>query len=88
MDPHNIEDQMIRILTTLFLILSTILFYALIIQPKQDGKNKAKQKAAEEAESRRKAEQAFKIRSALLNNEPGRGYENNFIDTELMAERM
>lgn len=85
MDPHNIEDQMIRILTTLFLILSTILFYALIIQPKQDGKNKAKQKAAE---SRRKAEQAFKIRSALLNNEPGRGYENNFIDTELMAERM
>lgn len=65
-----------------------ILFFFLVIKPNQDAKNERKRKAAEEAESRHNAEKAFDGISPLRNNEPSRGYENHFAETELMASTL
>ena len=77
MNMLDMEMQMVRILLTIFFLLLTPLFYVLIIEPKQDSKNQAKQKRAEEAASRAEADKAFDVCSSLFNNEPGRSYENS-----------
>jgi hypothetical protein len=48
----------------------------------------AKREVEAEAESRRNAEKAFDGISPLRNNEPSRGYENHFAETELMASTL
>lgn len=65
-----------------------VLFFFLVIKPNQDGKNERKRKAAAEAESRRNAEKAFVGLSPLRDNEPSRGYENHFAETELMSSTL
>lgn len=73
---------------TLALVGALVLFFFLVIKPNQDAKNERKRKAAAEAESRRNAEKAFDGLSPLRNNEPSRGYEDYFSETELMSSTL